>query len=238
MKMEAVLEKNISPSLAEEWTSFLTAEMLICGVLGKALYEYPDPAWLHSLAVEGVFSEMPLETTTPEVLQGFAVLQDWAAEVVQDTSGETYEALRDDYTRLFVGPGVLLAPPWGSVYFTRDRLIFQEQTLEVRNWYQRFGLAAEKLHQEPDDHIGLELIFLAHLAQLGLAALDAGDDAQFMRIMAAQWRFLQEQPLRWANQWCTDVIEFSRGKFYRGVALVLKGTLIDFRTMFEKHLGA
>ena len=50
-------------------------------------------------------------------------------------------------------------------------MIFQEQTLHVRQWYSRFGLQVVKLHKEPDDHIGLELEFVAHLANLALQAI-------------------------------------------------------------------
>ena len=40
--------------------------------------------------------------------------------------------LRDEYTRLFVGPDKLVAPPWESVYRGEDAMLFQEVTLEVR----------------------------------------------------------------------------------------------------------
>ncbi|MBO2519906.1 MAG: molecular chaperone TorD, partial [Firmicutes bacterium] len=40
----------------------------------------------------------------------------------------------------------------------------------MRNWYARYGLVAEKKGQEPDDHVGLELEFVAHLAGLALEA--------------------------------------------------------------------
>jgi TorA maturation chaperone TorD len=227
----------ISPSLTQEWTPFLTAEMLVFGLLGKALYTYPDEAWLRSLAVEGVFNELPLETDTAEVYQGFALLQEWAAEMLNDERGGVYAALRDDYTRLFIGPDKVLAPPWGSVYFSKDRLIFQEQTLQVRNWYRRFGLVSDKLHQEPDDHIGLEMIFLSNLARLSLLAIEAEDETQLMYLLSEQWEFLQEQPLNWVNPWCADVVQFSRGNFYRGLALVVKGVFADVRSMFESRLA-
>ena len=34
-----------------------------------------------------------------------------------------------EYRRLFVGPGHLPAPPWGSVYTDRECVIFGEATL-------------------------------------------------------------------------------------------------------------
>jgi putative dimethyl sulfoxide reductase chaperone len=165
-------------------------------------------------------------------------LQTWALDFKQDQGGAGLDTLVDDYTRLFIGPGTLLAPPWGSVYFTKDRLIFQEQTIQVRQWYWRFGLQAEKLYQEPDDHIGLELIFVAHLAGLALAALDVQDQAAGKDLLEQQWAFLQEQPLKWANLWCADVLEFSQSAFFKGVAQLIKGMLAHVQGVFESRMGA
>lgn len=82
--------------------------------------------------------------------------------------------------------GKVLAPPWGSVYMSEERLVFQKETLEVRNWYREFGLAAENLYREPDDHIALELGFLAHLAKLEYEALKAKDVIRYQEIRQAQ----------------------------------------------------
>ena len=59
--------------------------------------------------------------------------------------------------RAFSSSAKVLTPP-ESVYFSEERLVFQEETLQVREWYRRFDLQSVKLH-EPDDHVGLELTF-------------------------------------------------------------------------------
>ena len=44
---------------------------------------------------------------------------------------------------------------WESVCRHKDEaLVFQKETLEVRAAYRELGLQVEKLHHEPDDHIG------------------------------------------------------------------------------------
>src|SRR5690606_33022658 len=127
---------------------------------------------------------------------------------------------------LFVGTGPhVLAPPWESVYVSTEPLLFQKETLEVRNWYARFGVEARNKAHEPDDHAGLELEFLAHLAGLGLKALDEGNEAGLQDAMDAQRAFLQEHPLRWMPAWCTHVEEQAATDFYRGCALITRGLL-------------
>ncbi|HSO27591.1 MAG TPA: molecular chaperone TorD family protein, partial [Anaerolineales bacterium] len=167
----------------EEWNAFLTAEVLVFRLLGRLLYQPPEAAWLQLLAEEDIFAETPLGMGTPEIEAGLALMQGWALAYLADSNGELQSALEGDYNRLFVGPAKVLAPPWESVYLTKERLIFQEQTLQVRGWFRRFGLEVENLYHEPDDHIGLELLFLAHLAELSVAALEEGEQTEFADLL-------------------------------------------------------
>lgn len=214
-----------APSTPESWKSFLTAEILVFNLLGKTLIEVPQAEWLYSLASEDVFSEIPLGMENAEVIQGCELLQNWSRTALQTGAAEMASTLSDDYTRLFIGPSKVLAPPWESVFMSTDRLVFQEQTLEVRNWYRRMGLEPEKINQEPDDHIGLELAFLAHLAQLALQALENQNEEDFSFFLQAQKDFIEEHPLQWVGQWSADILDFGRTDFYKGISLLVKGVL-------------
>ena len=132
---------------------------------------------------------------------GLHLLQAWAQENRESISNERLTDLKTDYTRLFVGIVKPIAPPRVPVYFNENRMIFQEQTIQVRQWYRCLGLEPEKLHKEPDDHIGLELSFLAYLAKLGLQALEENDDVKFEQILQAQRQFISEHPLKWTPGW-------------------------------------
>ena len=130
-----------------------------------------------------------------------------------------------DHTRLFVGPGEMLAPPWESVHRSRRRLTFQEVTLEVRARYAEFGLESATLHAEPDDHLALELAFLGHLSVVAAAARDDGDTDVLAACHAAQRRFLEEHLLAWAPACLALVETHARTDFYRGLAGLTRGTL-------------
>ena len=210
--------------MAIEWIEVLTGEMLVFGLLGKVFYDYPEKAWLQSLIESDVFSEVPFAGDQPDVVAALGDLQAWTNENRAGISDEAFEALRIDYTRLFIGPGTVLTPPWESVYFSEERLTFQESTLHVRDWYRRFGLEMIKLHNEPDDHIGLELEFLAHLAKLGVAESE-GSSQPPLELLDAQRGFLTEHVLTWAPDWCRRVQVEARSKFYRGIALMTRGAL-------------
>jgi TorA maturation chaperone TorD len=206
---------DLSPS---EWQEALTGEMLLLELLGRIFYCYPENeerTWLQSLVDEDVFSEVPFAADENETKAGLELLQKWGKNGIAD---EVFGNVQADYTRLFIGPDKVLAPPWESVHFGDDRLIFQQRTLEVRAWYQRFGLEAERIYQEPDDHIGLELLFLSHLATLGIQALNEQDNARFEVLLNAQREFFKKHIEIWASIWCNLVKKHAQTDFYKGLA--------------------
>lgn len=211
------------------WLDLLAGDALLFGLLGKLLYTYPQEDWLSELVAEQVFAEAPVAMDQPDVQQGLARLQAWS-QAYRAAPEATLRDLRADNTALFVGLGIPKAPPWGSFYLRPDQLLFQEETLQVRNWYRRFGLEAENVNQEPDDHIGLELAFTGHLAGLARQALEAGDERRAADLLAAQKEFLKEHLLVWAPLWCAAVWEHSRTDFYPGVAWLVQGALKEVAT--------
>jgi len=210
-----------------QWQETLTGEMLLLSLLGQIAYKFPDKkerGWFQSLIDEDVFAEAPFSAERDDVKAGLEVLQKWVEAGLSD---ETLKLMQVDYTSLFIGSANIIAPPWGSIYLSDSRLMFQEKTLEVRNWYRRFGLQSEKLYSEPDDHIGLELAFLAHLAKLGVQAIDEEDQEQFAALLDAQRNFMSEHILRWAPRFCKKVIAGAKTDLYRGMALLIRGALFD-----------
>jgi TorA maturation chaperone TorD len=211
-------------NLPTEWKETLTGELLLLSLLGRVIYNYPNErAWYQSLFEDDIFSEVPFATYQDETKTGLGLIQQRGKAGITDLNFENMQA---DYTRLFVGVGKVLVPPYESVYFNQDRLVFQERTLEVRAWYKRFGLEAERKNHEPDDHIGLELLFLSHLASLGIHALEEEDHVQFNELLDAQREFLSEHLLRWGPVWAKLVKKHTATDFYRGIAHLTHGSLL------------
>lgn len=204
---------------------FLTGQALLFGLLGRLLYQEPDREWISSLYQQDVFTESPFASEQPDIQQGLADLQRWGGTFETQLPEAQFKDLQADYMRLFVGTTQVLAAPWESVHFSRERLVFQQQTLAVRGWYRRFGLEVEKLNQEPDDHIGLQLSFLAHLASQAMSALEAGQEEQLDTLLTAQHDFLTEHLFKWENTWYALVLEHAQTDFFRGVARLVHGAL-------------
>ena len=91
------------------------------------------------------------------------------------------EPLAEAWQRLFVGPYALPAPPWGSVWLDREKVLFGDSTLALRQWMRESGIAFDSGQNEPEDHFGLLLLLSAWL-------LESGQQDRWQELMA--WHLL------------------------------------------------
>lgn len=124
------------------------------------------------------------------------------------------EGLAGEYRRLFIGPGPLPAPPWGSVYTDRDNVIFGAATLALRDWMRGHGVARLDAGGTPEDHIGLELGLMAWLAQN-----QPGDLREFLSFHL----------LTWSGHFLEGLRREARHPFYAGLGELAAATLEGMR---------
>jgi putative dimethyl sulfoxide reductase chaperone len=229
---EAAIPREPRQGRNPDWVVQFEGQMLVCGMLAKALYGVPDREWLGRIARKRLFDEIPFGSALPEISTALSKLKGWMEGVSGPLDDAAFVAVRDDYTRLFVGPNQLLAAPWESVYTNKDRAVFQRETVSVKNWYQRFDLVLESSYNEPADHIGLEFAFLAHLAKLTVAASDIRDGGEVKRLIDAQRGFLSQHMLRWVPRWADDVVRYARNDLYCGLGWLARGTVLEAASFF------
>ncbi|MDX5400260.1 MAG: molecular chaperone TorD family protein, partial [Actinomycetes bacterium] len=124
--------------------------------------------------------------------------------------------------------------PWESVHRSRERLLFEAETLQVREWYARFGLAAPRLNREPDDHVALELEFLAALAERALTALEEDRPGDATELVAAHQTFLAEHVLTWVPTLMEMIRQNAETSFHKGVAELVTGALESAESLLPR----
>lgn len=107
------------------------------------------------------------------------------------------ERLRDEFTRLFEGPGQMPAVPFASFYLSRSKALMTSETLSVRGSYLEAGVAVEALNRMPDDFLGVELEFLYFLTREALVSADAGDEASADRRLDQRRHFVANHFAQW-----------------------------------------
>lgn len=106
---------------------------------------------------------------------------------------------RDEYTRLFIGPGELPCQPMESPYLTHELAIFQENTLAVRALYRERGLELKRLMRIPDDHVATMCGFMGHGAARSVVELRAGHLQILAEALREQQAFVRDHMLAWLD---------------------------------------
>jgi TorA maturation chaperone TorD/Pyruvate/2-oxoacid:ferredoxin oxidoreductase delta subunit len=122
--------------------------------------------------------------------------------------------LEQEYTRLFVGPGPPVAHPYESVY--REGRTMGRTTLDVRRQLVEEGLGPED--RRLPDHIGIELAFMAHLADREALAWDTGDLDTGRAYVQRQGAFLRDHLLAWLPQFLRRLLAGRPHAHYAGLA--------------------
>lgn len=142
-----------------------------------------------------------------------AALQDARRSCEADGPAWVASAKRT-YMRLLVGPEDLKAPPWECVYLTKERVLFQEATLRVREAYRSENMLPTQYPHVSDDHIAIELDFMAKLCEKSRAAFEVCDDGEYRRLLLSQQAFLEDHLLRWVADYASDVAKAAPESLY------------------------
>lgn len=134
-----------------------------------------------------------------------------------------------DYARIFLGAGrgdTNAAYPYESFYVSGQRNLMQEARDQVLASYLKKGLQKNpETASFPEDHLALELYFMAVLCEEG-AGLTAGDQpAAVLESLQEQRQFLQEHLLNWIPGFCRDIDGYAATDFYRGIGRITSGFL-------------
>ncbi len=151
---------------------------------------------------------------------------------VLDEPGEArlLDVLAADYAATYLTYQHRVAPT-ESVWLTEDSLDRQEPMLEVRKWYERFGAAATDWRKMPDDHIALQLAFLAHALML------RDEDGAFVFSLEDAARFLDAHLLLWLDDFAAAAAAKCDTPFYAGLAMFTRAWVMAFRTTLERLTG-
>lgn len=129
------------------------------------------------------------------------------------------EELKVEMTRLFEGPGLPVAPPYASYYLHGGQLMAQA-AVDARQFYLDWHALPEGEIRLPDDHIALELGFLAHLAQ---QAVQAKSTTELTTTLKGSREFIRVHLQPWLPKFCVAQIKASTDPFFIGLTHLLQG---------------
>ena len=175
-----------------------------------------------------VLCESPSDEVLDRLIEQRALmLEQPFSAVAPAAASQLHDVLARDYAYLFYMVGSSGTSPFESVYRTDDRTMFGPTTLEVREAYRAWGVQVPGQGSVPDDHLGFELLFLAHVlgeAERAMAGEDEDADAsaaasaEAQRALDAARALLADHVLVFAPVFLANVKTRAKEPAYRAVA--------------------
>ena len=128
----------------------------------------------------------------------------------------------------------LRVPVTESVCLDEDNLERQQPMMEVREWYRRFRVAARDWRKMADDHIALQLAFIAHLLRATEENAETGAPAASPTDIAA---FMDAHILKWVDEFAAAAASRCDTPFYAGLGMFTRCWLQALRQTLTR-LGA
>ncbi len=117
--------------------------------------------------------------------------------------------------------------PAESVWQTEDGLERQAPMFEIREWYRRHDLVVTDWASRPDDHLVLQLRFLAHAFTHANAVTDLVDTANFM----------DQHILGWIKKFAVRLVHGGAPDWYSAIALLTASYLDELRDHLTSLTG-
>jgi TorA maturation chaperone TorD len=213
----------MKPTSFTQYSDALRDRMNIYALLSRLFRVEIDEDLLSTLMDGGVLEAD--DTVPPELHEGIALMQAY----LDSPDASTLDLARD-YAKVFCGASSTnktAAYPFESVYTSDEGILMQEARDDALRWYRRFGLGKSADWNDCEDHIGLELEFMAFLINESLDARESGDQDRAVELLQAQREFLQTHLLNWVSAFARDVARYSVTDFYRGLASFATAYLIQ-----------
>lgn len=177
-------------------------------------------------------ASFPTGTGNADVDEGYRRIALYCASHREDALLD----LARDYARTFIGHGnnaYAAAYPFESVYTSEKRLLMQAARDEILRIYREGGLEVQPSWVDPEDHVALELAYMQIMARRAREALLARDDAQALRLLDDQRRFLLRHLVSWTPLLVKDMERLAQTDLYQGLALLTKGMLAEDRAFLS-----
>jgi len=177
-----------------------------------------------------------LNATNKPLSEGITLLSR-AVIAMEDKDQERVRLeLATEYAGLFLGVRQRPPHPSESVYRSTRHDIMQKERDQVMSAYREMGFEKVKDFKEPEDHIALELDFMAALSKKAQDLLGSDNTAEVERYIRKQKAFLDEHLALWIDDLVKDIESSARIDFYLGAGFITQGFVKIDRTLLTQIL--
>lgn len=172
---------------------------------------------------KNLFSRSTEELDNTKMSRGLYLLNNYLDSASKKSSKELCLELAVEYAGLFLGVWGKPPHPSESIYGKVRGQLMQRERDEVLALYNSAGLVLSKNFREPEDHVAIELQFMAFLAGETANAADAKNTKKIGELIETQELFLKMHLGKWLGFLTHDVMEAGHVDFYKGICLLTQG---------------
>lgn len=176
--------------------------------------------------------QFPKDGENKELTEAFARLE----KAIAGCQNSDLEDLAADYAKTFLAAGEatgVAAFPYESIYTNKKHELGGRTEQEVLALYALHGWEPSKdMFRTMNDHIGLELEFMAVLCEEELLACQT-DNADRAAMSSRDENEFLHNHLGWAGGFCMDINKYAQTEFYQAAAKVTTAFLAQEKEMLE-----
>lgn len=128
------------------------------------------------------------------------------------------DRLKIDFTRLFIGPYRVLAPPYGSEYLEEMRKIMGDSTVDALEKYHAAGMVPSDDFKDTPDHISMELEFMYFLIYKETEGLVSETATVILEYLNKQKEFVDLHIGHWVEPFAQNIKNHAQTDFYKNLA--------------------
>lgn len=183
--------------------------------------QYPESEFIEQFKQQKIIDLWPFYNENS--LAGIQLIMKFLID--KPVSDNNINNLKLDYTRLFIGVGEPVCPPWGSIYLSPSQLVNDESTLELVDFYRSIGVNIEVGNNEPIDHIGLMMLVLSYLFEE--LASDKSNGEHFGSCIV----FLRHHFCPWVGSFLKELEQHADTDFYKGLSLLAQSYVSEVKQL-------
>ena len=200
--------------------------MILYFVGSMIMYE-PDEECVSDFWSDGMLATLPVKSRNPRFVEAASKLR----ESCKDRSVCT-TILKEDFRRLFSGSGSPLASPVSSLY--KDLTGYGNGKDNVSEFYNAYGWKFRSRYKIPDDHLGIELLFLTLMID---NYLRIDDEACLNEMRHEIRRFIEKHLIHWIPFWNELIQENASTTCYKGIGTMIHACTEDIYYLMDDGPG-
>lgn len=199
--------------------NILKAYNMLLYFAGTMVMFDPSTECIKDFWTNGILKNLPVSSRNPRFIKAASQLR----ESITD-SKSSYELMKIDYIFLFADQKDPLASPLESSFRKKSPIRLNKEIPDVMDFYNSYGWASKFRNHIPDDHIGIELLFLTLMIE---KYLEFEDEACHTEMKNEIRRFIDQHIFTWVPEWNNRIQSHSKTLSYKGIGTLIQACTED-----------